>query len=121
MCLSVGKSSTISALLQIYGELGLVCTVCAPTGKAAARLQELTGHEAKTIHRALEFSSETGSFARNITRPLESSLVIVDEVSMMDVNLAQAILQAVPTGASLVLLGDVDQLPSVGPGNVLAV
>jgi exodeoxyribonuclease V alpha subunit len=93
--------------------------LAAPTGRAARRLSESTRSEAKTIHRLLEVDPSTGRFRRGRDNPLEADLVVVDEVSMVDVLLARALLEAIPDGAALLLVGDADQLPSVGPGQVL--
>ena len=92
----------------------------APTGRAAKRMNEATGLEAKTIHRLLEFDASLGGFRRTAVNPLDVDLLIVDEVSMVDVMLMNQLARALPAHASLVLVGDVDQLPSVGPGQVLA-
>jgi exodeoxyribonuclease V alpha subunit len=94
--------------------------LAAPTGRAARRLGDSTGRDAKTIHRLLEVRSEDGGFARDAGNPLECGLLIVDEASMIDVNLMQALVEALPPDAALLLVGDVDQLPAVGPGQVLA-
>ena len=99
---------------------GLRCGLCAPTGRAAKRLTETTGREAKTIHRLLEFDPALGGFKRDAANPLDLDLLVVDEASMVDVVLMYQLLRAVPRRACLVLVGDVDQLPSVGPGAVLA-
>ena len=90
--------------------------LCAPTGRAAKRLTESTGREAKTIHRLLEFDPGIGGFRRDRENPLDLDLLVVDETSMVDVVLMNQLLQAVPPWACVVLVGDVDQLPSVGPG-----
>jgi exodeoxyribonuclease V alpha subunit len=97
----------------------MVCALAAPTGRAAKRLSETTGHEAKTIHRLLEFEASLGRFRRERDNLLEVDLLVVDEASMIDVSLMNQLLHAVPPSACLVLVGDVDQLPSVGPGRVL--
>jgi exodeoxyribonuclease V alpha subunit len=97
----------------------IVCQLCAPTGRAARRLTETTGAEAKTIHRMLEVIPSSGSFSHNEQNPLECDLLVVDECSMVDVTLMHHLLRALPARASLILVGDVDQLPSVGPGTVL--
>ena len=94
--------------------------LCAPTGRAAKRMNEATGLEAKTIHRLLEVDPKGGGFRRNTDNPLECDLLVVDETSMVDVLLMHALLKAVPDNAALLVVGDVDQLPSVGPGQVLA-
>jgi len=98
----------------------IAISLCAPTGRAAKRLSESTGLEAKTIHRLLETDPRTGSFWRNEETPLDCDLLVVDEVSMVDVPLMRAVFRALPTQAALLLVGDVDQLPSVGPGQFLA-
>jgi exodeoxyribonuclease V alpha subunit len=116
----VGKTTIVRGILQIFAAKGLACGLCAPTGRAAKRLAETTGCEAKTIHRLLEFEPLTGTFKRHSHRPLETDLLVVDEASMLDVTLAHHLLRAVPPEGCLVLVGDVDQLPSVGPGAVLA-
>lgn len=115
----VGKTTLINSLLLILGAKKVKCILCAPTGRAAKRLSETTGLEAKTIHRLLEFDPSSGGFIRQEDRPLECDLLVVDETSMVDVPLMHKLLRAVPTSSHLVLVGDVDQLPSVGPGTVL--
>jgi len=115
----VGKTTLVNAILLILRAKKVRCQLCAPTGRAAKRLSETTGIEAKTIHRLLEVKPGTGSFVRNEANPLECDLLVVDECSMVDVPLMNHLLRAVPSGASLLLVGDVDQLPSVGPGMVL--
>jgi exodeoxyribonuclease V alpha subunit len=115
----VGKTTIVQGILQIFAAKGLRCGLCAPTGRAAKRLSQTTGHEAKTIHRLLEFDPAIGGFKRAWDNPLDVDLLVVDEVSMVDVVLMNQLLRAVPSGTCLVLVGDVDQLPSVGPGNVL--
>ncbi len=117
-----GKTTTVRGILQVFEALGLNTLLAAPTGRAAKRLSELTGMEAKTIHRLLEAGFAVGGrigFARNLTNPLECDAVILDEVSMVDITLMQALIEALPHGARLVLVGDADQLPPVGPGNFL--
>ncbi len=114
-----GKTTLIRAILAIYERIGARVNLAAPTGRAAKRLSETTGHPAATIHRLLEFSPRMGGFQRNEQKPLPADLVIVDEISMMDIVIANHLLKAVPSQAVLVLVGDADQLPSVGPGKVL--
>ena len=115
----VGKTTLVDALLRIVLDASLRIALAAPTGRAAKRLSESTRSEAKTIHRLLEVDPSTGRFRRGRDNPLEADLVVVDEVSMVDVLLARALLEAIPDGAALLLVGDADQLPSVGPGQVL--
>ena len=115
----VGKTTLVNAILLILRAKKVRCALCAPTGRAAKRLSEATGVEAKTIHRMLEVQPGTGRFMRNETNPLECDLLVVDETSMVDVVLMNHLLRALPSSASLLLVGDVDQLPSVGPGMVL--
>jgi len=112
-----GKSTIVRCIVDIAGRRGFRVLLAAPTGRAAKRLSELSGKEAKTIHRTLEFKNMR--FMRNQDNPLEADLVVVDEASMIDIILMYSLVKAVPQGASLILVGDVDQLPSVGPGNVL--
>jgi len=116
----VGKTTIVRALVRILELKERRVLLAAPTGRAAKRLEESTGHAAATIHRLLEFTPATGRFARSVDNPLEGDLLVVDEVSMLDIKLANALLQAVPGTMSIVLVGDSNQLPSVGPGNVLA-
>ncbi len=116
----VGKTTLVNAILLILRAKKVRCQLCAPTGRAAKRLSETTGLEAKTIHRLLEVEPGSGRFSRNDRRPLDCDLLVVDETSMVDVPLMAHLLRALPPGASLLLVGDVDQLPSVGPGLVLA-
>jgi exodeoxyribonuclease V alpha subunit len=116
----VGKTTLVNSLLKILLAKQVTIALCAPTGRAAKRLSESTGLEAKTIHRLLETDPRTGAFRRNEETPLECDLLVVDETSMVDVPLMRALLRALPEGAALLLVGDVDQLPSVGPGQVLA-
>jgi len=115
----VGKTTIVNALLRILAAKGLDIQLCAPTGRAAKRMTETTGRQAKTIHRLLEVDPKTGGFKRGEDHPLESELIVLDETSMVDVWLMQALLRAVPDRAALLLVGDIDQLPSVGPGQVL--
>ncbi len=114
-----GKTTLVNAIVQILEKKGRRVLLAAPTGRAARRLADLTGHEARTIHRLLEFSPKSGAFERNAARPLNADLLILDEVSMVDTVLFHHLLKAVPSPCQLILVGDVDQLPSVGPGNVL--
>ncbi|HYG86250.1 MAG TPA: ATP-dependent RecD-like DNA helicase [Azospirillum sp.] len=116
----VGKTTLVNAILQILRAKGVSIRLAAPTGRAAKRLAESTGLEARTIHRLLETNPQEGGFRRDETNPLECDLLVVDETSMVDVPLMNALLRAVPARAALLLVGDVDQLPSVGPGQVLA-
>lgn len=114
-----GKTTAMRALLETAQKQGRKVVLAAPTGRAAKRLSEATGQEARTIHRLLEFQPNHRRFLRNRQRPLEADLVLVDEASMIDLPLMYHLTQALPSRASLILVGDVDQLPSVGPGNVL--
>ena len=116
----VGKTTLVRALLEILTAKGVRVALAAPTGRAAKRLAEATGLEAMTLHRLLEADPRTGGFRRSEGNPLACDLLVVDESSMIDVPLLHALLRAIPTPAALLLIGDVDQLPSVGPGQVLA-
>jgi exodeoxyribonuclease V alpha subunit len=116
----VGKTTLLRAILRILTAKGVRPALCAPTGRAAKRLAEVTGLEARTIHRLLEIDPRSGAFRRNETRPLDCDLVVIDEASMVDVPLAHALIRAVPRHAAVIVVGDADQLPSVGPGQVLA-
>jgi exodeoxyribonuclease V alpha subunit len=116
----VGKTTLVRSILEIFAAKSLECVLAAPTGRAAKRLAETTGRTAKTLHRLLEFDPIEGHFRRNQDRPLEGDLFVLDEISMVDVVLGYQFFRAVPTGACVILVGDVDQLPSVGPGTVLA-
>ena len=115
----VGKTTLVNAILLILCAKKVRCQLCAPTGRAAKRLSEATGLEARTIHRLLEVQHAGGAFGRNESRPLDCDLLVVDETSMVDVPLMSHLLRAMPAQGSLLLVGDVDQLPSVGPGLVL--
>ncbi len=119
-----GKTTILRALIEILGNLGVECALAAPTGRAAKRMQEATGVAAATIHRLLEYCHAEDeyncSFGRNEENPLEADYIIVDEASMLDVFLLRNLLCAVKPGAALVLVGDANQLPSVGAGNVMA-
>ena len=116
----VGKTTIVNSILRILAAKGVNLLLCAPTGRAAKRMTEATGFEAKTIHRLLEVDPKTGGFKRGSDSPLDCDLLVVDEASMVDVMLMQALLRAVPDDAALLIVGDIDQLPSVGPGQVLA-
>jgi exodeoxyribonuclease V alpha subunit len=114
-----GKTTVIRAVISGLRYLEAEVLLCSPTGRAAKRMTETTGVEAKTIHRLLEYNPVTGEFSRNEERPLQASAVVVDEVSMMDIQLTSALLAAIPDQCRLILVGDKDQLESVGPGAVL--
>ena len=116
----VGKTTIVNSILRILAAKGVKLLLCAPTGRAAKRMTEATGFEARTIHRLLEVDPKGGGFQRNADNPLECDLLVVDETSMVDVLLMQALLRAVPNNAAFLIVGDIDQLPSVGPGQVLA-
>ena len=116
----VGKTTLVNSILKIVIAKQVRVALCAPTGRAAKRLSDSTGLEAKTIHRLLETDPRTGEFRRTEEHPLECDLLVVDEASMVDVLLMRSLLRAVPDEAALLIVGDVDQLPSVGPGQVLA-
>jgi exodeoxyribonuclease V alpha subunit len=116
----VGKTTIVRGILEIFNAKKQRVGLCAPTGRAAKRLSETTGREARTIHRLLEFDASKGGFKRDGNHPLDLDLLIVDETSMVDMVLMNQLVRAIPPGACLVLVGDVDQLPSVGPGTVLA-
>lgn len=117
-----GKTTIVKGIIKIFKNQKLKCLLMAPTGRAAKRLEEQTGEPASTIHRALEanFARSGRGFLKNENNPLEADAVIVDEVSMLDVFLFSSLLKALPFGTRLILVGDKDQLPSVGAGNVLA-
>ncbi|WP_294261305.1 ATP-dependent RecD-like DNA helicase [Propionivibrio sp.] len=116
----VGKTTLINSILTILAVKGVKPLLCAPTGRAAKRLSESTGLEAKTIHRLLEVDPSNGQFKRNADNPLVCDLLVADECSMIDVPLANQLLKAVATSTAVILVGDVDQLPSVGPGQFLS-
>jgi exodeoxyribonuclease V alpha subunit len=116
----VGKTTIVNAILRILAAKGVQLLLCAPTGRAAKRMTEATGMEAKTIHRLLEFDPKSFGFKRDKENPLECDLLVVDESSMVDVMLMQSLVNALPDSAALLIVGDIDQLPSVGPGQVLA-
>ena len=113
-----GKTTIINCIIRLLSSEGNV-VLCAPTGRAAKRMTEATGYESKTIHRLLEYGGEEGAFARNQENPVEGDCVIVDEASMVDLMLMRSLLRAIEPGTRLLLVGDADQLPSVGAGNVL--
>ena len=118
-----GKTTVVKAMLSIFGSVGLKTVLAAPTGRAAKRLSEATGEEAKTVHRMLEMERTADGkvrFARGERNPLSENVIIVDEASMLDLSLTAALLRAMKRGARLILIGDSDQLPSVGAGNVLS-
>jgi exodeoxyribonuclease V alpha subunit len=114
-----GKTTILTAILRIFQQLKLRILLAAPTGRAAKRMNEATGWEARTIHRLLEYSPHKGGFKKDQDDPLEADVVVIDETSMVDTLLMHHLLKAIPSYAHLILVGDVDQLPSVGPGNVL--
>ena len=117
-----GKTTTINTIIQYFESEGMDIALAAPTGRAAKRMSETTGYEAKTIHRLLELSGgmdERAGFERNEQNPLETDVIIIDEMSMVDITLMHNLLKAVVAGTRLILVGDVNQLPSVGPGSVL--
>ena len=114
-----GKTTIITAILKIFSELKIKIHLAAPTGRAAKRMSEATGHEAKTIHRLLEYSFAKGGFQKNEEKPLTCDLLILDEVSMIDTVLMHHLTKAIPAFATVILVGDINQLPSVGAGNVL--
>ncbi|MDP6941258.1 MAG: ATP-dependent RecD-like DNA helicase [Planctomycetota bacterium] len=115
-----GKTTTLRLLLEILDVAGCsTVRLASPTGRAAKRLQEATGRDASTLHRLLGFDPHEGGFRHDEDEPIEAEFVVVDEVSMMDINLAHSLVRALPTNCRLLLVGDADQLPSVGPGSVL--
>ena len=114
-----GKTTIINCIISLLQSDDYQVKLCAPTGRAAKRMAEATGQQAKTIHRLLEYSGEEGAFTRNAENPIEADCVIVDEMSMVDLMLMRSLLRALEPGMRLILVGDADQLPSVGAGNVL--
>ena len=116
----VGKTTIVNAILNILAVKHVKIALAAPTGRAAKRMSDTTGREAKTIHRLLEVDPRNGGFKRDAANPLHCDLLVIDEISMVDVPLMHALLRALPVSAALLVVGDVDQLPSVGPGQVLA-
>ena len=115
----VGKTTLVNSILMVLKAKKLRVALCAPTGRAAKRMAETTGMEAKTIHRLLQYNPHKGGFVHRADQPLECDVVIVDEASMIDLVLAEQLVDAIPLHASLIIVGDADQLPSVGPGRVL--
>ena len=119
-----GKTTTIKTIIRYFENQGMEILLAAPTGRAAKRMKETTGFDAVTIHRLLELNGnpdegQNGQFERNELNPLEADVIIIDEMSMVDIFLMQSLLKAITVGTRLILVGDVNQLPSVGPGNVL--
>ena len=114
-----GKTTIINAILKVFSRINIKIMLAAPTGRAAKRMSEATGHAAKTIHRLLEYSIQKGGFQKNELSPLNCDLMIIDEASMIDTILMHHLLKAIPPGTTFILVGDVNQLPSVGAGNVL--
>ena len=120
-----GKTTTINTMIRFFDSEGMSILLAAPTGRAAKRMTEATGYEAQTIHRLLEVNGNpeaegnVSGFGRNRENPLEADVIIIDEMSMVDLPLMHALLSATVPGTRLALVGDVDQLPSVGPGSVL--
>jgi exodeoxyribonuclease V alpha subunit len=115
----VGKTTLVRAIVDVFESAKIAVHLAAPTGRAAKRLSEATGHEAKTLHRLLEFDPRSGGFRRGADLPLEDGVLLVDEASMVDLQLALAVAEALPQNGRFILVGDIDQLPSVGPGAVL--
>ena len=116
----VGKTTIVNAILRILAAKNVAMLLCAPTGRAAKRMAETSGRESSTIHRLLETDPATGRFKRDADNPLNCDLIVVDEASMIDVSLMNAIMKAVPPRAAMIIVGDTDQLPSVGPGQILS-
>ena len=117
-----GKTTTINTIIRYFELEGLEIFLAAPTGRAAKRMSETTGFEARTVHRMLELNGGaegSGGFERDESNPLEANVIIVDEMSMVDISLMYSLLKAISVGTRLILVGDVNQLPSVGPGGVL--
>jgi exodeoxyribonuclease V alpha subunit len=115
-----GKTTLVNGILSLYGQMGLRCVLCAPTGRAAKRMTESTGFAATTIHRLLKFQPQTRKFLYDLDNRLQGDVFILDESSMLDAALTRSFLNALPDTAVLIFVGDTDQLPSVGAGNVLA-
>ena len=116
----VGKTTIVNSILRILSVKDVKLQLCAPTGRAAKRMSEATGFEARTIHRLLEVDPKSGAFKRDADNPIDCDMLVVDEASMVDVLLMQSLMKAIPDQATLLIVGDIDQLPSVGPGQVLA-
>ena len=116
----VGKTTIVNSILRILSVKDVKLQLCAPTGRAAKRMSEATGFEARTIHRLLEVDPKSGAFKRDADNPIDCDMLVVDEASMVDVLLMQSLMKAIPDHAALLIVGDIDQLPSVGPGQVLA-
>jgi exodeoxyribonuclease V alpha subunit len=114
-----GKTTTVRAIMEILAQQGKTALLCSPTGKAAKRLEEASGHEARTIHRTLGFNPETGGWMHDHTHPFEADLLLVDEASMLDIKLCADLMDAIGSDTRVCFIGDIDQLPSIGPGNVL--
>jgi exodeoxyribonuclease V alpha subunit len=114
-----GKTTLINSILSVFQRKNFTLLLAAPTGRAAKRMETATGYPSKTIHRLLEYNPKIHEFTRNEMNPLDADVIVLDEMSMVDVSLMHSVLKAVPDDARLLLVGDVDQLPSVGPGNVL--
>lgn len=114
-----GKSTVVREIIELAKANNMLLQLAAPTGRAAKRLEQTTGEKASTIHRLLEFQPETGRFTHGLADPLETALLVIDESSMVDIHLAQALFNALTPAHRVLLVGDADQLPSVGPGNVL--
>ncbi len=115
----VGKTTTANLIIRLFLAMGKSVVLCAPTGRAAQRLSEVSQSPAKTIHRLLEWNPAQGGFALDQNNPLLAEVVIVDESSMIDVHLADSLLRAIRSKSQVIFIGDADQLPSVGPGQVL--
>ena len=116
----VGKTTLVNSILRILEAKDVEIALAAPTGRAAKRLSESTGRVARTIHRLLEINPQTGSFTRNEDNPLDCDLLVIDEASMVDVPLMASVARALRPGSALIIVGDIDQLPSVGPGQILS-
>ncbi len=114
-----GKTTVINAIIKIFSQIGAKILLAAPTGRASKRMTETSGYEAKTIHRLLEYSPEKAEFKKNERSPLNCDILIIDEASMIDIVLMYHLTKAIPLNATVIIVGDVNQLPSVGPGNVL--